>query len=212
MKNLVIVGNGGLAKEVTFLVEEVNRVAPTWRLQGFVAGQPEMVGRNHLDYPILGTDAWLEQQSENLAVVVAIGNPAALRAIHTRLRQNPQRVFPNLVHPQVVGDWRRIQMEEGNIVLNAASFTTAIRMKSLNLINPGCTIAHDCELGSYNVICPGANLLGNVCLENEIYVGAGVQIRQGLRVCSQAVLGAGAVVVQNITEAGTYVGVPARKL
>jgi len=212
MKSLVIIGSGGLAKEVVFLVEEINRAAPLWQLRGFVAQQPELVGRQHLDYPIVGTDEWLEQQQEDLAAVAAIGQPAALRALHTRLKRNPHLLFPNLIHPQVSGDWRRIQLGEGNVFLNAASLTTAIRMQSLNVVNPGCTIAHDCEFGSYNVICPGANISGGVILGDEVFVGAGAQIRQGLRICSQATLGAGAVVVRDILEPGTYVGVPAKPL
>lgn len=211
MRSLVIVGHGGLAKEVAFLVEEINRSTPQWQLRGFVTGQPELVGGQHHDYPVIGTDEWLDQQ-EDLAVVAAIGKSVTLRAIHARLRGNPRLSFPNLVHPQVVGDWRRIQLGEGNIILNGASLTTAIRMQSLNIINPGCTIAHDCEFGSYNVLCPGANISGEVRLEDEVFVGTGAKILQGLRVCSQAIVGAGAVVIRDITEPGTYVGVPARRV
>lgn len=212
MKSLVIIGTGGLAKEVVFLVEEINRAASLWQIRGFVASQPELVGSKYLDYPVLGTDEWLDKQQDDLAVAVAIGRPAVLRAIHARIKRNPRLLFPNLIHPQVTGDWRRIQMGEGNVILNAASFTTAVRMQSLNIFNPCCTIAHDCELGSYNVICPGANISGGVILGDEVFVGAGVQIRQGLRVCSQVILGAGTVVVSDILEPGTYVGAPARQL
>ncbi|MGD0649948.1 MAG: acetyltransferase [Verrucomicrobiia bacterium] len=211
MKDLVIVGNGGLAKEVAFLVEEVNRAAPVWRLRGFVASQSELVGKQHLDYPILGTDEWLEQQQEDLAVVVAIGKPAVLRTIHERMRRNRHLLFPNLIHPQVVGDWRRIQLGEGNIILNAASMTTAIRMQSLNVINPGCTVAHDCMLGSYNLISPGANLSGNVTLGDRVLVGTGAQVLQGLRIGDDVVIGAGAVVTKDLPEPGVYMGAPARR-
>ncbi len=212
MKDLVIVGHGGLAKEVAFLVEEINRRQPTWRLLGFVTDHAECVGQRHGDYPIVETDEGLARRGTDCAVAVAIGQPAVVRAVHERLQSNPRLSFPNLIHPLVVGDWARIQLGIGNIVLNGATFTTAIRIGSFNQFNPGATVSHDAALGNYNIVAPGANLCGAVALENEVYVGAGAVVLQGLRIVRGAIIGAGAVVTRDITEAGTYVGVPARKL
>ncbi|MCU0785267.1 MAG: NeuD/PglB/VioB family sugar acetyltransferase [Verrucomicrobia bacterium] len=212
MNDLVIVGHGGLAKEVAFLVEEINRQQPAWRLLGFITDRPDCVGQRQGDYPIMDTDEGLLRRTQDCAVAVAIGQPAALRVVHERLRPNPRLSFPNLIHPDVSGDWARIQLGAGNIALNGATFTTAIRLGSFNQFNPGATVSHDCVLGSYNLVSPGANLCGAVALEDEVFVGAGAVVMQGLRVARGAVIGAGAVVVREITEAGTYVGVPARKL
>jgi serine acetyltransferase len=43
-------------------------------------------------------------------------------------------------------------------------------------------------------------------------VGTGARILQQLHLCSQSVIGAGAVVTRSIEEPGTYIGVPARKM
>ena len=36
IQDIVILGAGGFAREVSFLIEEMNRKSPTWRLLGFV--------------------------------------------------------------------------------------------------------------------------------------------------------------------------------
>ena len=212
MTDLVIVGHGGLAKEVAFLVEEINRPSPTWNLLGYVTAQRECVGQLHAARPIVDTDDGLRQRATPLAVAVAIGQPALARAVAEKLRKNLRLTFPNLIHPRATGDWPRIQQGVGNIVLNGASFTTAIRLGSFNLFNPGVTVAHDCELGDYNRLGPGAHLCGAVVMADEVFVGAGAVVTPGRRLGRGVVLGAGAVVVNDLPEAGTYTGVPARKL
>ena len=43
-------------------------------------------------------------------------------------------------------------------------------------------------------------------------MGTGAHILQGLTISDDTIVGAGAVVTKDITEPGTYVGVPARKI
>jgi sugar O-acyltransferase (sialic acid O-acetyltransferase NeuD family) len=210
MNDIVIVGHGGLAKEVAFLIEEINRHRPTWNCRGYMTAQRGDVGTRVGKYAVIESDEWLGRTRDNLAVVVAIGRTEILKATHARLKENGNLEFPNLVHPHSLGDWDQITLGNGNVIMGGASFTTQITIGSLNVFNPGCTIAHDCVLGSYNLVNPAASLSGQVTLGDEIVVGTGARILQGLRVCSHAVIGAGAVVTHSIEEPGVYVGVPAR--
>jgi sugar O-acyltransferase (sialic acid O-acetyltransferase NeuD family) len=212
MKDLVIVGHGGLAKEVAFLVEEINRAAAQWNLLGFVGAQAESIGRKQGKYIVCGDDEWLAGYGQPLAVVLAIGNPRLLGVLREQYRANRMLVFPNLIHPQTTGDWANIRMGEGNVVLNAVAFTTDITVGSFNVFNPGCTVAHDCELGAYNLLGPGARLAGAAGIGSRVLLGAGATVLPGVRVCDDVLVGAGAAVVGSITEPGTYAGVPARQL
>jgi sugar O-acyltransferase (sialic acid O-acetyltransferase NeuD family) len=212
MKDIVIVGHGGLAREVAFLVGEINRATPTWNLLGYIATDAESVSKTVGRHVVYETDEWLSKSTKELAVAIAIGQPSRLRTLHERFRQNPRLSFPNLIHPSVTGDWQRITINSGNIVLNNASFTTDIKLGSFNIINPGATIAHDCMLGSYNLVNPGASLSGEVILGDEILVGTGARVLQQLRLCTGVVVGAGAVVTRSIEKPGVYIGIPAREM
>ncbi len=80
------------------------------------------------------------------------------------------------------------------------------------IINSGAIVEHECIIGNFVHIAPGAVLAGSVNIGDNSFIGAGAVVKQGVNICNDVIIGAGAVVVNNITEPGTYVGIPARKL
>jgi len=61
-------------------------------------------------------------------------------------------------------------------------------------------------------VLPGANVSGNVVLEDDVTVGSGAVVLQGLRVGAGAFVGAGAVVTHDVAPGAVVVGSPARPL
>ena len=57
----------------------------------------------------------------------------------------------------------------------------------------------------------GAKLSGTVSVGKSTWIGIGASVSNNLSICEGCMIGAGAVVVKDIDEAGTYVGVPAKK-
>ena len=80
------------------------------------------------------------------------------------------------------------------------------------IINHGAVVDHDVAIGAFTHIAPGAVLGGAACIGARVLVGAGAVVLPGVSVCSGAVIGAGAVVLAPVTDPGTYVGVPARRI
>ena len=73
-------------------------------------------------------------------------------------------------------------------------------------------VGHDDEIGDYNTLYPGVLLSGDVHLKTETEIGTGSQIIQGLHITDEVIMGAGSTVIEDINEAGTYVGVPVRRV
>ena len=57
----------------------------------------------------------------------------------------------------------------------------------------------------------GAKLAGTVHVGKATWIGIGASVSNNLSICENCMIGAGAVVVKDITESGTYIGVPAKK-
>ena len=92
------------------------------------------------------------------------------------------------------------------------------RIQSHSFICSNVTIGSDCFIGHgvmftndkfYNREL-SKNFLPTV-LGNKVYVGSNATILP-ISICDDVVIGAGSVVTKDITESGTYVGNPARKL
>ena len=80
------------------------------------------------------------------------------------------------------------------------------------IVNHAAVVDHDVHVGAFSHIAPGAVLGGAVRIGVGVLIGAGAVVLPGISVCDNAVVGAGAVVSAHVPTAGTWAGVPARKL
>lgn len=215
---LLIIGTGGLAREMMHLartIEEV-RYPNLWPMKGFVASEPPEKDARLMSLPIFGDDEWLLASDCEPDVLCGIGYPEVrARVMHRYL--NDDRAYlrlghPNFIDPSVLTDWRDIKMGIGNAIAAGCILTCDIRMRDFNLLNLGVTVGHDVEIGSYCVVNPGVNLSGYVKLGDRVLVGTGAQILEHVSVGRGATIGAGAVVTKDVPAGETWVGVPARPL
>lgn len=80
------------------------------------------------------------------------------------------------------------------------------------IINTHCVIEHDCRIGKHTHISVNSTIAGTCRIGDYVMVGAGATLIDGITIGDNIIIGAGAVVIQDLTEPGTYVGVPARKI
>ncbi len=105
-----------------------------------------------------------------------------------------------------------LSMGEGNIICAGNILTVNIILKDFVILNLSCTVGHDVVLESFVTVYPEVNISGCVIIKKYAEIGTGSKIIQGKVIKEHTIIGAGAVVVKDITESGTYVGVPARKI
>lgn len=209
MKDIVIVGSSGFAKEVAFLIKEINRNEPTWNFLGYINSN---VGEFNGEFQVYNNDHWLSKLTNQIAVVIGIGSPQIIESMHSKLIKNKNLTFPNLIHPNVVADWENIQLGYGNIICSGNNLTTDIKIGNFNLFNLDCTVGHDVEIGDFNTFNPSTNVSGCVKIENTNMFGTGAAILERLEIKSNITIGAGGLVTKNIQESGVYVGCPAKKI
>ena len=211
MKKLIIVGAGDFGREVSWVVERINAAAPQWDLLGFVDDTAEMQGTMVDGYQVLGPVSALSEWAEETWVVCSIGTGKTRKRVMEEVLRNPKLRAATLIDPAaIVG--RNTQVDEGCIVCAGTVLTVSCRLEAHTIVNLNCTIGHDTVLEPFCTVHPGTNLSGKVRVGACTDIGTGTKIIQGLTVCPGCTLGAGSVVVRDITEPGTYVGVPAKRV
>lgn len=210
-KDIVIVGAGGLGREVLWLLQELNSRELIWNIKGFVDDNKELQNSIINDFPVLGSVDWLIQYSSNISVVCCIAKPSIRQSIIVKLQKNAYIDFPNII-AEGVRYSKRVQLGIGNIICLATTMTVDINLGNFNIINPACTIGHDVRFNNYITLYPGVNISGNVKIDDQVEIGTGAQVIQGLKICGDVFVGAGSVVIRDIFQSGTYVGAPSRRI
>lgn len=206
LKDIAIIGAGGLGKELAVLIQQINAVTPEWNIVGFYDDQ---VLQPVINLPVLGSPENLNSVSKELAVVIAIGNPLVKQKIASGL-VNPNLYFPSLVHPDTtIG--LNIKLGEGSVITAGCRLTVDITLGKHVLLNLNSTIGHDVTIGDFSSIMPGVHLSGFVQLGTGVMVGTGASILQNLKVGDFARVGAGAMVTADVNKSATVTGIPARE-
>lgn len=204
---IIVVGAGGYAKEIAFLISRVSE----YELIGFVDDNQSLLPSHILGKPVLGPISKLLTYDVEINVAIGIANPNLKRKIYNDLLKNPCLSFPNLIDPTaLIG--LDIKLGIGNILMANTTYTADIIIGDFNMINIGSTIGHDASIGDYNAIFPNVNVSGSVGIGDENEIGVGTKIIQGILIGNKNVFGAGSVVIRNIDNRTKNVGVPTKTI
>jgi len=211
VRDVVIVGAGGLGREIDEWIEDLNEGRPALRLIGFLDDDRARHGSICHGVPILGGLEWLADHARAVAPILGVGSPPAKRRIVERLRALGATAFPSVVHPRaVIG--RHVQIGEGAVICPGVIVTTDVRIGSFVTLNFDLTIGHDAVVGDYVTLSPGVHLSGYAEVGDGCDLGAGAVLIPSAKVGSWSVVGAGAVVSGALPADCTAVGVPARPI
>ena len=208
MKDLVIIGAGGFGRETAALIHDIKEKETTWTFLGFI--DDAVSGKTIEGQPVIGSVNDLSQMDPKPNVVVAIANSNVRETIVTKLKKDGF-IFPSIIHPTVtVGP--EVTIGEGCIICQNVIFTTNVIVGPFCILNLNCTFGHDTVLEDYISMMSHTAIAGDVHIGKACYFGLHCTVINQKSITEGCTFGAGAVIVHDIKESGTYVGVPARKI
>ena len=207
VKRLIIVGAGGLGREVDALARMDYANGKEWYIAGFLDTRENVLSDVGVDVGVIGDPNSYVPQVDDI-FIVAVGDPklkrklvAPLRlkgATFVSLRTNVRMAGRVRFGATVFGDGARISVETtfGDFVY----------------VGDDCVIGHDVSVADYAHIGTRCFVAGNVRIEEDALVHPMSSIAIGIRIGKGATVGLGSVVFHDVPEGATVVGNPARKL
>ena len=201
-------GAGGHAR----VAIEALRLDGSYELVGLLDRDPNLVGKEVLGVPVLGTDELLPTLTKEIhCFFIGLGSIG-----NTKPRQ---RLFEyatslgmssiNIIHPQSIISPSAV-IKDGVVILAGAIINSGVSIGTNVIIYTGAIVEHDCRIGDHVVISPGACLCGSVYVGDGAHIGAGATILQGIKIEANSIVGAGAVVLEDVPSGVIVVGVPAK--
>ena len=200
MKKLVIIGAGGHGKVVADNAPK-NGYTEISFVDDFETG-------SCLGIPIVGKNADVEMLNDGKTdFIIGIGD----NAIRKQIAERYDVPWTALIHPsaQIATN---VSIGKGSVVMAGAVINPCAAVGDHCIINTCAVIEHDNVIENYAHVSPNAALGGTVRVGECSWIGLGASVLNNISICENCIIGAGNVVIRNITESGTYVGVPVRKI
>lgn len=201
MKNkLVIIGASGHGKVILDIA-----LKNKYEVIGFLDDNTSLVSLE--GYPVLGPVSTASEFSTEIQFIVGIGSNYIREKIDSVHRLN----WVTLIHPSaVIGTG--VEIEKGTVVMANAVINPFTRIGRHCIINTMSVVEHDNVIADYVHVSPQSVLAGTVSVGKRTQIGIGASVRNNIMITEDCVVGAGAVVIKNLNEKGTYIGVPARRI
>lgn len=211
MKKIVILGAGGFAREVAWLIEEINNKNKEWDLLGFIEEGNTNVGTVLNNYKILGDFEWFkDNKHDNLFYISAVGDPN-LRLKFSEAAKKLNVKPATLIHPNAKMSNYNI-IGEGTIICAGAIITTNVKIGKHVVISVNSIISHDSIICDFSTILPSVTVSGNVQIGTRCYIGTTAAIINKINIGCNTIVGAGATVTKDLPDNCTAVGTPAKPI
>ena len=205
MKKIVIVGAGGHAKVIVDMIQQqgvydVVGLVDKKGVQGFwglsVIGEDcdlPMIFKSGVDYAF-----------------IALGSNLLRCKLSSTVRHIGFHI-PNIISNDAKIS-KRSKLGEGIAIMPGAIINADTTINDGCIINTNASIDHEGYLEPFVHIAPGCSLSGKVKIGRNSFIGTGARIIDGVSVGTNVIAGAGTVIIHDVEDNCTVVGVPAKKI
>lgn len=201
-KRLIIIGAGGHGKVCANIAEDMH----TWDKINFLDDHKKGNINGHY---VLGPIALNDLDFQHSDFFVGLGDSKIREKLMKELRIINASIV-NLIHPTAyISSYHTIGL--GIVIMPNAVLNTNVTCGHGVIINSGAIVEHDSQVHDYVHLSPGVTLSGNVSIGEHTWIGTGSTIINNVNISKHILIGAHSLVIGDLTEQGTYYGVPVHK-
>lgn len=208
MKNLIIIGVGGFAREVYWHAKDSIGYGVDWTIKGFLDGDVKLAASEYelLPAEVLGDVDNYEICADDV-FTCAIGTPKVrCRLVEKILARGGQ--FINIIS-KLAKIIPTAELGRGLIVSPYVGISDRAIVDDFVALNAQTIIGHDARLGKFSCVMPHTHIAGKAQVGSEVFIGSGAIILSKAKVGDGATVGAGCVVLKKVRAGVTVFGNPA---
>ena len=208
MKDIILIGGGGHCISCIEIIEQNG----SYNIKG-ILDLPNMVGKDVLGYPIIGTDNDIEKYiNDDVSFCITIGQVTA----GDNLRKNIYKRIKSIgaKTPTIISPYSKVSKHssigDGTVILSNVLINASSIVGDNCIINNKSLIEHGANVGSHSHIATGVIINGECSIGNNCFIGSGSIIRNNIIIEKNISIGMGSVITKSLMKSGVYFGNPAR--
>ena len=209
MKNLIIIGAGGMGRQVSLFAKSCVGYRKNYIVKGYLDDNPQAM-EGYKDFPpVIGTVDGYEIQPDDI-FFSAIGDVSVKKRCIKKILDRGGD-FITLIHPTaLISEGTKIG--KGCMIGSLVGIGTETTIGDFCLIQSKAIIGHDVRVGNFAridcnvVLIAGVNVADDVCIHTSAVVNHNVNLGEG------STVGAMSFVIRNVKPGQTVYGNPAKLL
>ena len=202
--NIILLGGGGHCKSVIDVAESAG-----YNILG-ILDMPEDVGKQVLDYKVIGTDDDIPLYVDKAEFVITVGfikNPATRIKLYNKVKEAGGKLATVIASTAHVSKYATVG--EGTVVMHQAFVNAGAQIGANCIINTFCNIEHDAQIGDQCHISTGTMVNGDCKVGDRCFIGSQSVLSNGIAIGDDIIVGAASFVRKSISAKGIYSGNPA---
>lgn len=210
LKNLIIIGVGGFAREVYWHAQQSNAFLKEWQIKGFLDGDIKLPEEEYKklpeNVPVLG-DVDNYEICEDDVFICAIGTPQVRKKLIEKMLargaefvsiiNNRSSIFPSA------------KIGRGVIICLDNGVGDNVEVSDFVVINNSSYLGHDVKVGKYSCIMSHVDVGGFSQIGEEVFIASHVAIIPKVKIENGAYIGTGSVVLRKVKANAKVFGNPA---
>ena len=186
---LILVGGGGHCKSVIDVAEGAG-----YTILG-ILDKPEEVGKQVLDYKVIGTDDDIPQLAAKADFIITVGqirSSAIRRRIAERIDAAGGHLATIIAADATVSKYATIG--EGTVILHKCVVNADARIGRHCIINTMANIEHEAQIGDFCHISTGVMVNGQTRIGADTFIGSGSTLYNNIEIPEGSIVPAGSIV------------------
>lgn len=210
MKQLVIIGAGGMGREVYHLAKDCCGFGSQFRIKGFLDDNPKALDGFKYEYPPIIGSIGEYCIDEDDVFACSIGD-VQTKARLVEIIESKGGKFMSLIHPHVQIN-STAELGEGLLVFHDVHVGSEAVIGNHVMLQSYCAIGHDAVIGDFTRVDPKVSVIGGVLVGNRVTLHTMSVLNHKVKVGDDAVVGAMSFVIRSVKPGITVFGIPAKEI